>query len=611
MQRAFSCTISAAFVFLIRIIRHLKKNLGKPAFVEQVPSDAVRSTEHIAVDSLSEFAPSEGKLRNILILGGIVVVPFLFFIVYYKLMFSGLINPSSMDFAQLGRNLAEGRGFTTFFLRPLGLNHGNNPFRQADIVNAPLFPVLLALAYGIRGATDAVTAQVSGFFYVITVPVLYRLGSVVFSRNVGLLAALIFAANPLMLEYATSGLPITLQTFLMTSLLLTVHTVAVWARDREADPAFPLPRAALILAGILTGALYLTDQVYLYLIPIISVAAFSLTRGQSAKALASFALPLALTILPWMFRTGRLTGNPFFGLRGMEVWMGTKNFYPGSIAYRYSAEDLVPGVGLFNAVTKKLLLGAGEVIQAFPQVSASWMLAFLLPSLLFRFRDSATNSVRRVMMYCFLAILVGMLPFGVEMPLFACLIPAMLVFAIAYLFRLVEQSQLPRSSVVLLVSLLSGAVLLPLLRDVALTDKPALPIGTKSAMNLKRASEKDEVVLSDQPWLVAWHADRPAIWIPTTDAKLSAYQKRFAHTRWLFLTDQVTGFSQEWQQIYAVFFRWNQIYMEAKLSPGKEVPRPIAVNGTGYPLLDSLHGFTVLEPAEGTSPTVVIAGLPR
>ena len=149
-----------------------------------------------------------------------------------------------------------------------------------------------------------------------------------------------------------------------------------------------------------------------------------------------------------MIRTGLVNRKPVFRFARHGSVDGNQRFLSrrGRVPLRGPA-DLLPGVGLFNAVVKKILLGAGEVVQAFPQVSASWMLAFLLPSLLFRFKDAAANHVRRVMMYCFAGILVGLLPFGIEMPVFACLIPTMLIFAIAYLIHLVEQSQLPRSSV--------------------------------------------------------------------------------------------------------------------------------------------------------------------
>lgn len=574
---------------------------------------AIREVESIRAANASEIAPGENLFQKWLIAAALLVIPALLLVLYYRALFPGLTNDSALDFAQLGRNLSAGRGFTTYFLRPLALTHGGNSLRQPDVTHGPLYPVLLALAFGGMGAKDSVVAGVSGLFYLLTVPLVYWLGAKVFHRNVGLIAALVFAANPLMLEYGTSGLPITLFTFLTTCLLLVVHHIATWVGEPvEGTATAPIPRLQFGLAGFLTGALYLTDPIFVWIVPVILTAVVVLSGAGSRRtqAVLYFLIPLGLLVSPWMVRNGLLTGNPVFGLRGMEVWMGTKDFYPGEIAYRYTPSDLIPGVGLFNAVVRKLLLGVGEVVQSFPQVSASWMLAFLLPSLLFRFKDPATNVLRRVMMYCFAGVLVGMLPLGIEMPLFACLIPTMLVFAIAYLFHLTEEARLPRPSLILLASLLSIAVFLPVLRDMTLTDKPsALPEMT-GARALAQITGPGDAVLTDQPWIVAWYSDRPAIWVPAVDKKIKGIRAQFPELRYLFLTEQTRGLSPQWQYLYATFQRWNQVYSEARAG-NKPVPEQLTITGETTPLIESLNGFGTVAPLKGTDSTTVIAALPR
>ena len=62
-------------------------------------------------------------------------------------------SPEAMDAAQLARNIAEGRGYTTQFIRPLSLDilrqqgavsddRLNSEF--PDITNPPVYPLLLA-----------------------------------------------------------------------------------------------------------------------------------------------------------------------------------------------------------------------------------------------------------------------------------------------------------------------------------------------------------------------------------------------------------------------------------------------------------------------------------
>src|SRR6185437_13480671 len=71
--------------------------------------------------------------------------------------FQNMSSPAAMDAAQLARNISQGRGYTTQFIRPLSIylvkkaNHGTNTTDPAflksghpDISNAPVYPVILA-----------------------------------------------------------------------------------------------------------------------------------------------------------------------------------------------------------------------------------------------------------------------------------------------------------------------------------------------------------------------------------------------------------------------------------------------------------------------------------
>ena len=86
-------------------------------------------------------------------------------IVWYDVhAYRNLATPEGMDAAQLARNIADGKGYTTLFLRPLSLylvqkhNEGGRPdttkaagydfarikTAHPDIANPPAYPVVLA-----------------------------------------------------------------------------------------------------------------------------------------------------------------------------------------------------------------------------------------------------------------------------------------------------------------------------------------------------------------------------------------------------------------------------------------------------------------------------------
>ena len=94
-----------------------------------------------------------------------VLFAFIGLLVYYDLhCYHNFAAPEAMDTAQLAKNIADGKGFTTSFIRPFSVYliqrhneaiYRSNPASPAadfgrirglhpDIVNAPVYPVLLA-----------------------------------------------------------------------------------------------------------------------------------------------------------------------------------------------------------------------------------------------------------------------------------------------------------------------------------------------------------------------------------------------------------------------------------------------------------------------------------
>jgi hypothetical protein len=367
-----------------------------------------------------------------------------------------------------------------------------------------------------------------------------------------------------------------------------------------------LPKGILIWAAVITALLYLTDPIFIWIVPVTLIAVGIICQGRSLEAVLRTAVPLAVFLAPWMIRNGILTGDPVFGLRGMELWMNTRSHYPELSAYRLTPSNLIPSVGLFQDIVNKVLLSAGTVIQSFPQVTASWLLAFFLPCLLFQFNSKPANQVRGVLIWTFVALLIGSLLFSVQMPLFVSLIPAMLLFSVAYLTHLFQQADLLPSQMRLATVLLAVVVVYPLLSDMMLEQKTPPVKEAGLAHNLDEIMAPDEIALSDQPWIVAWYADRPSMWLPENDKDLVTLRQDFPGTHWLFLTDQIIGYSDEWQYVYDGFAEWNLATSQAHNANQPSPPSPhIKANGT--PLFQSLAGFYGIEQPGKVMTTCVIA----
>ena len=63
--------------------------------------------------------PNEVRFRNWVLTLALILGPPALLYLHYRLMFPGLTNADAMDFAQIGRNLHEGRGFERG-VRPIG-----------------------------------------------------------------------------------------------------------------------------------------------------------------------------------------------------------------------------------------------------------------------------------------------------------------------------------------------------------------------------------------------------------------------------------------------------------------------------------------------------------
>ncbi len=514
--------------------------------------------------------PSETRLRQIVITLVMILLPPILLFTYYRMMIGnrGLMNADAMDYAQVGRNLMQGHGWSTYILRPLNIDLGIDPTRQPDLTHGPLFPLFLALAFAPFGVKDSVPIGVSGLFYLATVPILYLLGTRVFNRTVGLVAALIFAVSHSMLEYATSGLPITLFTFLMTALLLVIYNIAADARNTSPATQNRAPRGQLILAGVLMGALYLTEPMLALVVPIaFGLIIWSSPRNRGAAVLFT-GIPLLLLVGPWMFRNAMLTGNPVYGGRGLEVWMNT-SVYPNFSIYRMFRGEVVPSAELFRAIVQKFQGGLGAFIESAPAIPLAWVLAFFLPALLIRYADPATLVLRRTLSVGFLLVVLTNLLFTPYATLYVAFVPVMLVFALSLIAILMQQAHIERGPLIATYGLLGFVIILPLFNTLTIGLRNRAPVNPQRRIaaffSNVVVAKPDDVVVSDQPWLVAWYGARPSLWLPQSDTRfIEAKQKFGKRMRYLMLTEQTNSsniYPPSWALLHTLGAQWNDAVM--------------------------------------------------
>jgi len=542
-------------------------------------------------------------VRDWIALGALLLLSAVLLLIYYKTVAASPPTPDALDYAQVGRNVATGRGFTTLILRPLAMSHGGSSLAQQDVTHGPIFPLALAAAFGIFGAKDSAAALVSCLFYLLTILAVYLLGRRTFTPLVGTISAAAFAISAVIVEYAASGTPITLEIFLTTCLMLSTFECA-----RVVPTEARVSRAAgpFVAAGVLSGLLYLTDPIFVWLLPGLAAALFAARATRTPRAVAAFAAAYALLALPWMTRNGLLTGNPIFGLRGMEFWMNTPHYYPGLSAYRLMPPEITIAGGVTGPLAAKFGVELTRIVQVLPSLPANWILAFFLPGMFFRFGAPALGATRGALLLCMAGLVAGSLALHLELPQFTSLVPAMLVFATAYLLHVVRQARLSPASTHLAAVVFGAALITPLAGKIVFGDRSsASPEASAARAMPALMSAPGDVALSDQPWLVAWYSNRPAVWIPVNDSAITTVRHRFPEARWLFLTREARNYSVEWQGLYDVMAQWNAGYAQA--ASAGAAPSPLTLANDAVPLVAQLHGFQSVPPPAYGSPVVVVA----
>ena len=190
-------------------------------------------------------------------------------------------------------------------------NKGLDPFRNGIAFYPPLYAYFFGILFrATRSLTVVLAAQ--SLVGALLVPAVGRLGSTLFGRRVGLIAAAVIAFYPELVWFSTH--------FWSETLLLALLW---WAIERLVRADRRAATGAALLAGVLWGLAVLTREPPLYLAPIAAVW-LAWRRPGGARRAAAFVLALALTVLPWTVRNAIVFRAfvPVSLMGGFNLWLG-------------------------------------------------------------------------------------------------------------------------------------------------------------------------------------------------------------------------------------------------------------------------------------------------
>jgi hypothetical protein len=575
--------------------------------------------------------------------GLVVVVVVLLGVGYNWRAYRNMATQEAMDMAQVGRNIAQGKGYTTLFLRPLSMSlvkkhnletqgvpqvgkvadlaqiRGMHP----DLANPPVYPVVLAALMKVlpfnysvsttkrfwssggrfwRFEPDFLIAVFNQLLLLGSVALVFFLARRLFDPGVAWLSAGLLLGMELLWRFSMSGL----STMLLMVIFLGLAWCVVLLEEETRVPKWG-PHGLLVLAG-LTGAMVglggLTRYSFGWLI--IPVLVFLVLFGGQRRVVLAFVALAAFAALmaPWVARNYSVSGRPF-GTATYAV-LETTIFYPENRLER----SLEPDFSRLHLMVFwfKLNVNLRQIVtEELPRLGGSWITAFFLVGLMIGFRKPALTRLRYFLMGCMVVLILAQALGRTQLSeesheinsenLLVLVAPLVLVYGVSLFFLLLEQIRLPILELrPIIIGIFAVVVCLPMLfvflppRTIPVAYPPYNPRAIQTVAGWLKESE---LAMSDIPWAVAWYGQRQCVWLTlkcAPDAKdpnthedflaINDYQKPINA---LYLTPQTMDgrFLSQW--FMAGEQSWGSFIVQCVL--GKNVPSyfPLNQSPTGWP----------------------------
>ena len=468
--------------------------------------------------------------------------------VWYDLAaFKNLATIEGMDAAQLGRNISQGEGFTTQFVRPFSLflvkRHradGDTLIaeRHPDLANAPLYPMALAGVLKLSPFGEPDLSSVKRFsvytpdlwiacfnqlLFFVAVWMIFRLGRRLFDEPVAWVSAAVFAGSDLYWKFSISGLSTMLLLVVVLWLVELLSRMEPETREGATRTEGWLIRTAA-LAGLVLGLAAMTRYSFGWLLIPVALYIGALPAPRRGLMVASTVAAFLVVTAPWIIRNWTVSGTPF-GTAGYSLLENTLLFSNHDLG-----RSLNPDFSLMEGgmIWHKFLVGLREILEKdLPRLGGSWVSAFFVVGLLVPFRSPTLRKMRGFVLGCLVTLMLvqslGKTALSTESPdvnsenLLVVLAPVVFLFGVSLFFMLLEQFGLRmpayRTSVVTILLVVTSAPLgfsLFMLAPSALAYPPYYPPYIQGKAG---SLEKDDLMMTDMPWATAWYGQRQSVWL--------------------------------------------------------------------------------------------------
>lgn len=467
-------------------------------------------------------------------------------------LFRGLNSPQAMDQAQIAREIARGNGFATKMIRPVAYYQAEKTERRTvplqgfqDTYHSPLNPLLNAAVLKVIGADkpdawqmsenemvfplDRVIATVSTLFFLIAIGANYLLVARIFDIKIAGVCAILMLFCETLWNYSLSGLPQMLMLMLFSCGIYFVY------RATEAATEGRIAMTQAIIAGIFFTLLALTHWMTVWIaLGYILYAAIAF-RPRGIVGISILGILLVAAIGP-MVRNVNITGSPF-GTAFLTLYNGLGNGSETTVMRNadLEAEPLVLD-GLIAKVLRTTLIQATDIV---PLLAGIVVAPLFFLSLLHPFKRKSIANFRWAIFLMWITTAFGLALFGITTKpldpnqLHLLFAPIMTAYGLAFISILWNRLEFVSSTPILQNVhhfVIVGICALPLVLSLPNKVRTGMHLSNRGgvphwppyyapALNSEEQGVKGwtnpkQVVFSDQPWAVAWYADRISIWLP-------------------------------------------------------------------------------------------------
>ncbi len=504
-----------------------------------------------------------GAGRRVLWSAVLTLVVMALMVLYNLRAYRNLSAPEAMDAAQLARNIADGKGYTTLFIRPLSLYlvQQNNEAKQADaplsagadfaqvqaphpdLANPPVYPMVLAGlmkvlpfhfdvemkkafwsdgGHFLRYQPDFLIAVFNEILLLVVMVLTFLLARKLFDPAAAWLSALLVLGCALLWRFSISGLSTLLLMIIFLGLTWCMSKFEELAREPQPRPDWLFILAAT--AGVLTGMGALTRYAFGWVI--IPVAAFLTLFGgqrrvwQTVVALGAF----AMVVTPWVIRNWMVSGTPF-GTAGYAIAAGAS--FPGTVLEQSTHPDLT-NVFLLKPILHKFLANVRDILENdLPKLGGSWAGMLFLAGLLLGFRSAAARRLRYFLLMCLGTFVVfqalGQTGLAIESPeinsenLIVLTVPLVFIYGAVFFLTLLRQMKLPAAQLhYAVIALFVFVSCLPMIFTLGLPKASPVTYPPYYPPDIQKTAgwmKENELMMSDVPWAVAWYGRHQCVWL--------------------------------------------------------------------------------------------------